>query len=115
MAQLESIGAIEGALAEVIRGRGIDRLTISHLTSEDRVLTVQVAAWLRDLVLPDGNRPLGVIYPSKHGSGDSYAYWMQDDDGNSTHEVIGADEGTEILEGDPGLVAVAERFNLRIH
>lgn len=117
LAQMDTIGAIENELAALLRTRGIDNLTISHLTGEDRIVTVHASTWLRGLTLADGTRPHGIMFPSKHGGGDAYAYWMRhvDDGGDPTGEAITADDGQEILEHDPDVVAVANRFRLRIH
>lgn len=117
LAQMETIGAIEQELAPLLQARGIEKLTISHLTGEDRVLTVHVATWLRNLSLADGSRPHGIVFPSKHGGGDAYVYWLPhtDDQSASVDGAISADEGSEVLENDADLVAVANRFQLRIH
>jgi len=49
------------------------------------MLTTGIATWIRDqVVLFDGERPHGIMYPSKWGTtlGDNYAMWMRrtDDD-----------------------------------
>lgn len=114
---MHTIGLIEHALAPLLRARGIDGLTISHLTGEDRVLTVTVADWLYRHTAPDGSRPHGIVFPSKHGGGDSYAYWMRgvNEGGDVADEPIKADAGRPIAENDADLLDVAARFKLRIH
>lgn len=64
-------------------GKLDEPLTVSHLTSDDRVLTTAIASRLRNEVeLDDGTLPLGVHFGSKHGrpatgSGSCWAYWMR--------------------------------------
>lgn len=73
MDDMHTIGLIERELVPLLQSRGIDALTISHLTGEDRVLTVTVADWLYQHIARDGTRPHGIVFPSKHGGGVSYA------------------------------------------
>lgn len=52
-------------------------LDISAVTGRDRRLTYAVAWWLQRHVLPDGRRPDGVRYNSRHGSDmECYALWV---------------------------------------
>lgn len=52
-------------------------LDISAVTGRDRRLTCAVAWWLQRHVLPDGRRPDGVRYNSRHGSDmECYALWV---------------------------------------
>lgn len=114
---MHTLGLIEENLAPLLRARGIDGLTVSHVTGEDRVLTVTIANWLYRHVARDGTRPHGIAFPSKHEGGTSYAYWMRrvNEGGGVSDEPIKADAGREIFENDPDLLDVAGRFKLRIH
>ncbi|MDD9206143.1 hypothetical protein PU560_06635 [Georgenia sp. 10Sc9-8] len=112
-----TIGHIEDGLSPLLRARGIESLTISHLTAEDRVLTVTVADRLYRHTARNGSRPHGIVFPSKHGGGEAYACWMRNvnEGGGVSDEPITADAGRQILENDPDLLDVAQRFELRIH
>ena len=109
------VGSIETicALNEVFEdgfptasGERIEHLTLSHLTSDDRVLTTAIASALRDeLELDDGSLPLGIRFTSSHGhpsgqSGGCWAYWMRATDSGLTEPAtvdfetaIGVDDG----------------------
>ncbi|MDG4666373.1 RES domain-containing protein [Mycobacterium sp. 236(2023)] len=70
---------------------GVEELTLSELTSSAAVLkklTTGIATWIREsIVLDDGARPHGVIYPSKWGTtlGDNCAMWLRrTDDGTGS-------------------------------
>ncbi len=66
---------------------GIERLTLSELTGsaeELKKLTTGIATWIRETVhLHDGERPHGIVYPSKWGVNFSnWAMWLRrTDDG----------------------------------
>ncbi|MGJ6127185.1 RES domain-containing protein [Mycolicibacterium sp. Y3] len=79
----------------------IDQLTVSELTSSaerHKQLTTGIATYIRDqIVLVDGQRPHGIIYPSKWGTslGDNYAMWLRrKDDGTGTDELIELEAST---------------------
>lgn len=94
-------------------------LTLSHLTSDDRVLTTAIAEFLREsITLQDGTLPLGVQFTSKHGhptsgTGTCWAYWMRDLDS-------GLDDPTKVLHtealraDDPGLVTVQKLCRIQL-
>lgn len=53
------------------------QVDLSLLTGSDRRLTTQVAWWLARTTLPTGVRPIGLRYPSRHGTDlDCYALWV---------------------------------------
>lgn len=59
-----------------------ESLTLSEVTGGDRLSTTLLATYLREQVLDDGSWPLGIRFPSKHGSagfgqGHCYAFWMR--------------------------------------
>ena len=75
---------------------------------------MEIASWARQLVLDDGSAPWGLIYQSKHASGDCYAYWLPDSDqppGSGPIRVLGHHE---ISADDPALRDTARRFGLTI-
>jgi hypothetical protein len=114
---LATLGAIERALPELLKVHGIGALTLSELTADRREVTVRIATWARDLTMDDGQPAHGVVFPSKHGGARGYAYWLRriDDGEPPAAEPLRADEGAEIAERDPDLVAVARRFGIRVH
>ena len=114
---MDTLGAIERALAGQLRDNGVESLTLSALTGDNRALTVPIAAWIRGLTMDDGGRPHGIVFPSKHGGAHAYAYWMRrvDDGEPLEREPIGADSGRPIEEGDSALRTVAARFGIRVH
>lgn len=67
-------------------GKTIRNFTTSHLASDRREVTTNIASRLREQTfLDDGSQPLGVYFPSKHGQGDQsssgcWAYWQRDVD-----------------------------------
>lgn len=53
------------------------QVDLSLLTGSDRRLTSQIAWWLSRTTLPTGGRPIGLRYPSRHGTNlDCYALWV---------------------------------------
>lgn len=59
-----------------------ESLTLSEVTGGDRRSTTLLASYLREQVLEDGSYPVGIRFPSKHGSagaghGHCYAFWMR--------------------------------------
>jgi len=114
----ESIAVISDALKGELAALGLERLTVSDLKSERRVLTTTIAGWLRDQVLDDGSLPHGVRFGSKHDSmWTCWAIWLRalDDGKPVAAEPTKADSGTEIkiCDQNPELQRVAELFRLR--
>jgi hypothetical protein len=91
----QSISALTEQLgANLLAGCSVEQLTVSELTSSAqhlKRLTTGIAAWIREqVVLFDGERPHGIVYPSKWGTslGDNYAMWLRrTDDGTGTDHV----------------------------
>ena len=73
---------------------------VSELTSssEDlKKLTTGIATWIRETVhLHDGERPHGIIYPSKWGSTfDNWAMWLRrKDDGTGADPLLHLETST---------------------
>jgi len=88
-------------------------LTLSHLTSDDRILTTAIATALRErITLDDGTLPLGIQFISKHGvptggSGLCWAYWMRDVD-NGLDETAAA-ISTVAIEADDADFKLAQQ------
>ncbi|KMV18285.1 hypothetical protein ACT17_11645 [Mycolicibacterium conceptionense] len=95
----ESLSVISEQLSSLVAQCGIEQLTVSELTSsseEFKKLTTGIAAWVRDsVVLADGDRPHGIVYPSKWGvTLDNWAMWLRradDQTGVDPIVVTGAD------------------------
>jgi hypothetical protein len=93
-------------------------LTLSHLTSDDRVLTTAIATQLRNAVtLDDGSLPLGIRFVSKHGvpvgaTGTSWAYWMRDvDEGLRERTVV--TETRSIEHDDAAFITAQQHCRIR--
>ncbi|MCC9185327.1 RES domain-containing protein [Mycolicibacterium mageritense] len=67
----------------LLANNGIEQVTVSELTSSSekfKSLTTGIATWIREQVtLFDGDRPHGIVYPSKWGTtlGHNYAMWLR--------------------------------------
>lgn len=88
-------------------GATSEPLTVSQLTSDDRVLTTAIASAIRDSVtLDDGSLPLGLRFISKHGrpaggTGVCWAYWMrQADEGLDEPLLVTADTSIDSDDED---------------
>lgn len=113
----DSIDALNRGLAQDLSATGIARLTRSHLSGEDRNLTVAAAWWIRDQVLDDGSLPHGICFPSKHGSnGTCWAIWLRrvDDGADPSTEPTKMVDYQDIKDADhnPALKAASEALGL---
>lgn len=53
------------------------QVDLSLIAGNDRTLTTQVAWWLSRTTLSTGERPIGLLYPSRHGTDlHCYALWV---------------------------------------
>ncbi|NLE81862.1 MAG: RES domain-containing protein, partial [Rhodococcus sp.] len=78
----DSISVLGRELGALMARCAIERLTLSELTDssdERKTLTTGIATWIRDsVVLDDGSRPHGIVYPSKWGSTlQNWAMWLR--------------------------------------
>jgi hypothetical protein len=93
-------------------------LTLSHLTSDDRVLTTAIATRLReDVTLDDDTLPIGTRFISKHGvplgaSGVSWAYWMRNVD-EGLVEPTSLIASASIDEHDPDFTAAQKHCKIK--
>lgn len=98
------------------------QVDLSLLAGNDRRLTTQVAWWLSRTTLPTGARPIGLRYPSRHGTNlDCYALWIDLDqygpatlisDAVQTRYRIGYSE--TINHTDKDLQAAAELLGVSV-
>lgn len=78
----QSLSVVSKQLSSLVAQCGIDQLTVSELTSsseEYKKLTTGIATWVREsVVLANGDRPHGIVYPSKWGiTLDNWAMWLR--------------------------------------
>lgn len=97
-----------------INGEIAEPLTLSHLTSDDRVLNTAIAAALREQIeLDDGALPLGIRFISKHGrpragTGLCWSYWMRElDSGLSEPTKV---TSIETIEENDEVFKTAQRY-----
>ena len=98
-------------------------LDVSSITGSDRRLTCAVAWWLQRHTLPDGRRPDGLRYNSRHGTDmECYALWV--DLGNypagtpiadAVESVYERSETRAIEWHDDELKRAAHRLRLVVH
>lgn len=112
-----SISAIEaagdGAMARWLARQGILALTLSALTSENRMVTTTVADVIRTATLEDGSSPRGIQFPSKHGGGWCRALWLPEGTLPPLPGVRIAREN-HIEPSSAALRMVADRFHITI-
>ncbi|WP_168380833.1 MULTISPECIES: RES domain-containing protein [unclassified Microbacterium] len=112
-----SISAIEaaggGAMANWLARQGIPALTLSALTSENRMVTTTIADVIRTATLEDGSSPRGIQFPSKHGGGWCRALWLPEGTPPPLGGVSIASENQIEASSEP-LKVVADRFHITI-
>jgi hypothetical protein len=116
-----SISVINRELGPTLSSEcGIEQLTLSELTSsaaELKKLTTGIATWIREfIVLHDGARPHGIVYPSKWGTtlGDNWAMWLRRTDDGTGADPIGLIETSDLGKHISPLVGAAELRGMRI-
>ncbi|MFF5794631.1 hypothetical protein ACFY5D_21515 [Paeniglutamicibacter sp. NPDC012692] len=92
-----------------------ESLTLSEVTGGDRRSTTLLAAYLREQVLEDGTYPLGIRFPSKHGSagagqGHCYAFWMRRRDVGLDDDMVSVSHAGGIAVNHP-----ADQTALTLH
>lgn len=98
----ESISVLSKQLGALLERCSIDQLTMSELTSSAETfkpLTTGIAAWVRESVhLQGGERPHGIVYPSKWGSTlENWAMWLR-----RTDDATGPDPVTLVSTSGVG-------------
>lgn len=99
---------------------GVEHLTDSDLTGQNRHLTTSVAEWIHGLVLDDGSQPHGLIYASKHGADWLLCcVWLRAlHDGKTVDSEPTATDDGNTINGCPqnrALQYVADLFSLTCH
>lgn len=95
IAHAATLAVLNEALGHDLHIAGVlpESLTLSEVTGGERRSTTLLAAHLREQVLDDGSYPLGIRFPSKHGSagagdGHCYAFWMRRRDIGLDDDVV---------------------------
>lgn len=113
----DSIAAISSAIGRQLHQEtGLERLTLGVLHGEDRRATTMIATWVRQQVLDDGSRPLGITFQSKHGGGRCWAYWLRRTDDGLEEKAMRPyrGRGSPIDVEDPSLITVSKRFGIKV-
>ena len=112
----DSIAALEaaheGRIARWLAQQGVPALTVSTLTSENRLVTTMLAELIREAVLDDGTSPPGVYFGSKHGGAWCRGIWIPESAPPAPRAVILSE--TLIAIDDPALLTTARRFRLDV-
>lgn len=117
----ESMSAISQELGPTLLAQcGVGQLTLSELTSSSekfKELTTGIATWVRDSVhLEDGQRPHGIVYPSKWGSTlDNWAMWLRRADDGTGVDPITLVETSDIGRHTKPFVEAAKVRGMRIY
>lgn len=79
---LSALGDLRGRLVDLDGRRPEPPLWSSDLEGGDRAVTTAIAGYVRDTILDDGSRPLGIEFSSRTLEGRCYAWWdRRTDDG----------------------------------
>lgn len=112
----DTIAAIEnaadGAMARWLGRQGIPAVTLSTLTSDNRMVTTTIAEVLRTSVLDDESTPRGIQFPSKHGGGWCRAFWLPRK--AYGYPGVRASREIQIHSQSASLRRVADRFRITI-
>lgn len=115
----ESMSVLSRELRPLLDECAVDQLTLSELTSsaeEMKALTTGIATWMRDTVhLHDGQRPHGIVYPSKWGSTlDNWAMWLRRTDDDTGPDPVEVTDTSGIGRHTEALIDAAALRNMRI-
>lgn len=116
----DSIAVIGRSQQALLAQCAVDRLTLSQLTDssdEQKVLTTGIAAWIRDsIVLDDGSRPHGIVYPSKWGSTlRNWAMWLRRTDDGTGSDNVTIVEASDIGRHTATFVEAAQLRGMSFH
>jgi hypothetical protein len=119
VAGAETISVLARELGPLLDHCSVDQLTLSELTSsaeEMKVLTTGIATWMRETVhLQGGERPHGIVYPSKWGNTlDDWAMWLRRTDDDTGPDPIEVTDTSGIGRHTEALIEAAGLRNMRI-
>ncbi|WBL19810.1 hypothetical protein [Citricoccus sp. NR2] len=113
---MESLAAVSAALGPNLRSTyGVDLLTLSTLTGENREVTSVIAEWIRTQIVDDGSYPAGVKFHSKLGGGACWAFWMRRTDDGLGNDPVEVTEEHKILKTDVDMKYVLGLYGARCH
>lgn len=115
----ESLSVLSRELEPLLHQCSVDQLTLSELTSsaeEMKALTIGIATWMRDTVhLQGGERPHGIVYPSKWGSTlDNWAMWLRRTDDDTGPDPVEITDTSGIGRHTEALIEAAGLRHMRI-
>lgn len=115
----ESIAVLSRQLGALLERCSIDQLTMSELTSsaeQFKPLTTGIATWVRESVhLQGGERPHGIVYPSKWGSTlDNWAMWLRRTDDATGPDPVALISTSGVGRHTKALVDAAALRGMRI-
>ncbi|WP_345342406.1 hypothetical protein [Rhodococcus olei] len=95
-------------------------MTLSELTDssdEQKILTTGIATWIREsVVLDDGSRPHGVVYPSKWGSTlQNWAMWLRRTDDGTGPDPVEVVEASDIGRHSAPFLQAANLRGMTFH
>jgi hypothetical protein len=106
-----TVAYLHGHIPPGLWERGMRRITVSDLRSEDRFITTRLAEQLASARLAGGDNAIGLRYGSKHGSDwDCWTVWLRE----GVADRIVVDDGRLVRPPDqnPDLTKVLETYNL---
>lgn len=113
----ETMSAIANVLDADLAGLDVVELDISVVTGPRREVTCRIADWIYGVQLFDGSLPVGIVYPSRHGTheGTCYATWLRriDDGYPPSSEMTRILDSFPILPDDPDLKVIVQMFGIR--
>ena len=120
VAGAESISVLDSELRPLLDRCGVDQLTLSELTSsaeEMKALTTGIATWIRNTVhLQGGERPHGIVYPSKWGRAlDNWAMWLRRTDDDTGPDPVEVTDISGIGRHTKALITAAGLRHMRIY
>lgn len=111
----DTMAALTNSLASELKALGVKQLDTAVLRSADRRLTTTIGSFIRASLIKRGARPLGVIFPSRHGGSLNWAAWMWGtDEGYPDLDDYLMIDSASIQHNTPELVRVAGRHGLKV-
>lgn len=103
LAHTATLKVLDDSLGGALHNDGVlpESLTLSEVTGGNRRTTTLLASHLREQVLDDGSYPLGIRFPSKHGTagtghGYCYAFWMHRRDAGLDDDLVSITQARDI-------------------
>lgn len=111
----ESVATLNREFGHALGGSKLTTSELAASSDDAKSLTTAIATWARHIILFDGSRPHGIMYPSKWGRNlMNWAIWMRRTDDGLDGELVYERSRTEIGLHTPGLALAAQSHGLRI-